>query len=48
MECHEPFERNSGIMIDVCQPCLDKPKPPYVEPYIEQRGLLIPNPEASK
>lgn len=48
MDCGQKYERTSGIMICVCTNCLNKPRPPYVEPYLERGRLFVPNPEAKK
>ncbi len=43
MDCGKKYERSSGIMICICQECLDKPKEPVKEKYIQQGKLLVPN-----
>ncbi len=43
INCNKEYERKTGILIPVCQDCIDKPKEEYREPYISKNGLLIPN-----
>lgn len=47
-DCKKPYDRQGGIMINICQECIDRPKVKEPEPYVNRNGLFIVNPETKK
>ena len=44
--CGEEYERDSGPMICVCTPCLNRPRPP--EPFVQVGGIMVPRAAADE
>lgn len=47
IECRREYERDSGLMINLCDECCAtlKDRPPA---FVHRNGLVIPNPEVKK
>jgi hypothetical protein len=46
--CKKPYDRKGGIMITMCQECIDNPPAKQPEPYVNRNGLFIVNLETKK